>query len=518
MSALQALLLGLIQGVTEFAPISSSAHLVLVPWLLGWEVPGLAFDTTLHLGTLAAVLVFFHSDFLRLGLAFLASIRERTLAGEPERKVAWALLIGILPAAILGLLFEDFFASLFLAPIWSASFLLVTGLILLFSEWRGRLEREMKEITFLDSLLIGLAQGCALAPGLSRSGMTMGIGIWRGLKRGEAARYSFLLATPVIFGAGLLQLLRLMANPPSSGALEGLALGFLVAAFSGYFCIKYLLSYLERGRFYPFVAYCWLLGGGILAAILAGSYGRAEPVPPPPIVMAGSDCIRQLGEELAESYAQAHPALFHIKSGGMEAGLKALREGRVDIALVSRELEREEGEGLLAMVIAQDGLAILVNPANKLDSLSLEEVRTIFEGRILGWEEVGGEAGEIMVTSYEDGSEVHRAFEEMLMGERRVTPRAIVVPDGEAMIEWVAKHPQAIGYASMGYLGPGVKALQLEGISLDGRMVEEGRYPLVHPFIFLIGEEARQEVRDFIDFILGSAGQAIVGNRYGRAR
>ncbi len=518
MSALQALLLGLIQGVTEFAPISSSAHLVLVPWLLGWEVPELAFDTTLHLGTLVAVLVFFYPDFLRLGSAFLASIREGTLAGEPERKVAWALLIGILPAAFLGFLFEDFFASLFQAPLWSASFLLVTGLVLLLSEWRGRLERQIKEVTFLDSFLIGLAQGCALAPGISRSGMTLGMGIWRGLRRGEAARYSFLLATPVIFGAGLLQSLRLMANPPPSSALEGLALGFLVAALSGYLCIKYLLSYLERGKLYPFVAYCWLLGGGILAATLVNSYGRAEPVPLPSIEISGSDCVSELVEELAESYAQGHPTIFHIKGDGMEAGLKALREGKVDIALASREPEGEAGKDLLAVVIAQDGLAILVNSANDLDSLSLEEVRAIFEGEILDWREMGGQLGEIMVTNYENGSEEHRAFAEMLMGERRVTPRAIVVPDGEAMIEWVGKHPQAIGYASMGYLGPGIKALQLEGIPLDGRMVEEGSYPLVRPLILLTREETHQEIKSFVAFALGPSGQAIVGKRYGRAR
>lgn len=517
MSTLQGFLLGLIQGVTEFAPISSSGHLVLVPWLLGWEVPGLAFDTTLHLGTLAAVLVFFHPDFLRLGLAFLASIREGSLAGEPERKVAWAILVGILPAAILGFLFEDLFAALFQAPIWSASFLLVTGLILLLSEWRGRLERATKEIDFLDSLLIGLAQGCALAPGLSRSGMTMGMGIWRGLKRGEAARYSFLLATPIIFGAGLLELLRLMENPPPSGAMEGLVLGFLAAAFSGYLCIKYLLSYLERGRLYPFAVYCWLLGGGILAAILAGSYGRAEPLPPPHIEMAGSDCVRELAEELAESYSQNHPLTFHVKGGGTKAGLKALRQGRVDIALASREPEREEREGLLAVVIAQDGLALLVNSANKVDSLPLEQVRKIFEGEILDWGEVGGEPGEIMVTSREGGSEAHRAFEEMVMGDGEVTPAAVVVPDGEAMSEWVAKHPQAIGYASMGHLTPQVKALQPEGIPLDGRTVEEGHYPLVRPLILLIGEEARQEVKDFIAFALGPSGQAIVAQRYGRA-
>jgi undecaprenyl-diphosphatase len=142
-----------------------------------------------------------------------------------------------------------------------AGFLLVTGLILALSEWLGNRRKEPHQLTFLDSIIIGIAQGCAIAPGISRSGATMAAGLFRELKREAAARYSFLLATPIIFGAGLLQLLDLFDMGNVTAHLPSLVIGFLVAAISGYLCIRFLLSYLQQGKLYAFAIYCWLAGG-----------------------------------------------------------------------------------------------------------------------------------------------------------------------------------------------------------------------------------------------------------------
>ena len=266
MTAFQSLVLGVIQGVTEFIPISSSAHLVLLPWILGWDSPSLAFDTTLHLGTLVAVVVFFREDFLGLAIAWWASLRERTIAGDLQRKIAW-LIIGSTPAALMGFLFEDFFRGLFGSAPWVAFLLLVTGLLLVISErWGGR--HKLRDIAFGDLLVIGLAQGCGIAPGISRSGATIAAGLLRGLRRAEVARFSFLLATPIIFGAGLLQLTELFQAGAVGAQLPSLIVGFLAAAISGYLCIKLLLAYLQRGRLYVFAAYCWLAGGVSLIVFL----------------------------------------------------------------------------------------------------------------------------------------------------------------------------------------------------------------------------------------------------------
>jgi undecaprenyl-diphosphatase len=269
MDIIQAIILGLVQGASEFVPISSSGHLVLVPWFLGWPQPGLVFDTVVHWGTLVAVLAYFWRDFIALASAWSRSLASRNL-GEPEARIAWLIIVGTLPAALMGYLWEDFFESLFAAPAWVAGLLLVTGLILALSEWLSKRQKEPHQLTFLDSIIIGIAQGCAIAPGISRSGATIAAGLFRGLKREAAARYSFLLATPIIFGAGLLKLLDLFEMENVTAHLPPLVLGFLAAAISGYLCIRFLLSYLQKGRLYVFAIYCWLAGGAsLLVAVLS---------------------------------------------------------------------------------------------------------------------------------------------------------------------------------------------------------------------------------------------------------
>jgi undecaprenyl-diphosphatase len=258
-----------VQGASEFVPISSSGHLVLVPWLLGWPSPGLVFDTVVHWGTLVAVLVYFWRDFVALASAWGRSLASRSL-DEPEARIAWLIIVGTVPTALMGYVGEDFFESLFAAPVWAAGLLLVTGLILALSEWLGKRRKEPHQLAFLDSIIIGIAQGCAIAPGISRSGATMAAGLFHGLKREAAARYSFLLATPIIFGAGLLKLLDLFEIENATAHLPPLVLGFLAAALSCYLCIRFLLSYLQRGKLYVFAIYCWLAGGAsLLVAVLS---------------------------------------------------------------------------------------------------------------------------------------------------------------------------------------------------------------------------------------------------------
>mgnify|MGYP005852696483 CR=1 FL=1 len=259
MSIVQALVLGIVQGATEFIPISSSGHLVLVPWFLGWPEPGLAFDTVVHWGTLVAVLAVFWRDLVALARAWARSLVERQL-NPTEAKLAWLIIAGTLPAALTGFVWEGFFEGLFGSPGRVAALLLVTGAILTVSERLGKRQRSLGDLSWLDSLLIGLAQGLAIAPGISRSGATIATGLLRGVKREAAARYSFLLATPIIFGAGLLPLADFFRAEAVGAQFPSLVVGFLAAAISGYVCIKFLLAYLQQGRLYVFATYCWLAG------------------------------------------------------------------------------------------------------------------------------------------------------------------------------------------------------------------------------------------------------------------
>ncbi len=259
LQALQSLVLGLLQGATEFIPISSTGHLVLVPWLFGWPQPSASFDAVLHLGTLAAILAVFWRDLVALAVALVGSLRRRSLA-VPESRVAWALVIATIPAAVMGYLGEDLFEGLFSSPGWVAVFLIVTGILLVASERLAGAARKLEQVGPRSALIIGVAQGIAIAPGISRSGATISAGRFLGLERADAARFSFLLAAPVIAGAGALSLAKLARSGDLAQAGGPLVVGFLAALVSGYLVISLLLRYLQRHSLLPFAIYCWVVG------------------------------------------------------------------------------------------------------------------------------------------------------------------------------------------------------------------------------------------------------------------
>jgi undecaprenyl-diphosphatase len=267
---LHAFFLGILQGATEFLPVSSSGHLVLVPWLLGWESPGLAFGVVVHWGTALAIVVYFWRDWFALIQAALRSLYQRSLA-DPDARLFWLIVLGTIPAVPIGWKLEDFFEMLFARPVAAASFLLVTAVFLAASEHLGRRERDLDALTWLDALIIGLAQALAIFPGISRSGATIAAGLARGLRRESAARFSFLLATPIILGAGLLELVDLAQVGELTAQVPALIVGFLSAGVVGFGCIHFLLRYLRRRRLYPFAVYCAVAGVAcLLVALVRG--------------------------------------------------------------------------------------------------------------------------------------------------------------------------------------------------------------------------------------------------------
>ncbi len=269
MNLFQALILGIIQGATEFLPVSSSGHLVLVPWLLGWEQPGLTFDTVAHWGTALAIIVYFWREWLALIQAVFQAIRQRSIA-DPKARLALLIIIGTVPAALIGYVLESFFEQMFSRPSAAAAFLLVTAVLLSVTERLGRQEHDLEQMTWLDALLVGLGQALAIFPGLSRSGATIAAGLARGLKREPAARFSFLLATPIILGAGAFKLLDLAQAGDLTGQMPTLIVGFLGAGVVGFGCIHFLLRYLQRRSLYPFAIYCAAVGATCLIIAATG--------------------------------------------------------------------------------------------------------------------------------------------------------------------------------------------------------------------------------------------------------
>ena len=282
MLIIQAIILGIVQGLTEFIPVSSSAHLIIVPWLFGWNDPALTsltFDVALHMGTLLAILVFFAQDWWRLIQAAWLSLKERKIGADQDRRLAWLLVVATIPGGIAGVLGESKIDKLFHTPgqpitsaaiISMAVIIVLMGLALFLADEMAKHTRELKELTFMDGVWIGLAQALAIFPGVSRSGSVIAAGLALKLKREAAARFSFMLSAPIIAGAGLKSLYDLLKEIKAGTLLHGeLALfpiGFFFAAVTGFFCIRYLLRYLQQHSTRVFVFYRW--GLAILIAVV----------------------------------------------------------------------------------------------------------------------------------------------------------------------------------------------------------------------------------------------------------
>jgi undecaprenyl-diphosphatase len=266
MGLLEALVLGIVQGATEFLPVSSSGHLVILPAALGWVSPPLVFDTTVHLATLLALVAVFWRDFIALLVAWWQGLRNGRPLGTTESRLAWWVILGTVPAALTGVFLEKTFESLFASPHAAGVFLLLTAVVLVLAEVFGRRRRELGDMGWLDSLIIGIGQAAAIAPGLSRSGTTISCAMYRGFNRPAATRFSFILSAPIIAGAGISQLLKLVGPGTLPAGAPELIVGFLAAAICDYAAIRLFLGYVRRRLLYPFAVYCAM--AGVLAITL----------------------------------------------------------------------------------------------------------------------------------------------------------------------------------------------------------------------------------------------------------
>lgn len=269
MNLLQAIVLGIVQGATEFIPVSSHGHLLLVPWLLGWEEPGLLFDTILHWGTLVAVVAFFWRDFTSIAASVVRDLLRRQPLASADSRLGWLVVLATIPAALIGYLFEDQLETLFTDPVSVAVSLMISGGILWVSETLGNRMRDLKAVNGTDALAIGIAQAVSILPAISRSGATIATGLARGLERPAAARFSFLMSAPIVFGAGLLKVLDVAETGVPSDTLVLMVAGFIAAMVTGYLCIAFLLRFLATRSLRTFAVYCWVVGGASLLIALA---------------------------------------------------------------------------------------------------------------------------------------------------------------------------------------------------------------------------------------------------------
>ena len=269
MNTLQAIVLGFVQGITEFLPISSTAHLRIVPAMVGWEDPGAAFTAVTQLGTMAAILVYFRADIGRIVVAWVRGLRDPEIRQTLDSRLGWYVIVGTIPIGIFGLVFRDQIENGARNLHLIGTTLIVLGLVLLWAEHVSKRERGIESLTMRDGIFIGIAQACALIPGVSRSGATLTGGLFLGLDRTSAARYSFLLSIPAVVLSGLLELRHATeGNGPGAGAT---VIATVIAFIVGYASIAFLLKFLSTHSTRVFVAYRVVVGALVLVLATTGT-------------------------------------------------------------------------------------------------------------------------------------------------------------------------------------------------------------------------------------------------------
>ncbi len=258
MSIIEAIIIGIIQGATEFLPISSSGHLVLLPELFNMTNPDLTLIGLVHAGTLLAVLIYFRQDLWNIATAVLRDLFQRQPFASSDARLGWFIVVGSIPVALIGLPFSGFFEEVFSSPRMAAGFLLVTAVLLVMGERMLSGKKELPQITWTDAIVVGLFQVMALFPGVSRSGSTIVGGLARGLDRSAAARFSFLIGIPAILGAGLQAILEIFSAENNGFSASVYLVAFMAAAVSGYACIHWLLTWVKNHTLYGFAAYVTL--------------------------------------------------------------------------------------------------------------------------------------------------------------------------------------------------------------------------------------------------------------------
>jgi len=486
MTILQSIILGIVQGLTEFLPISSSAHLVLIPYLLNWNFPPsqvFPFDVLVQLGTLVAVIVYFWQDLWLIIQEFFKGI----VSGKPfssfESRMGWYLILATIPAGLAGLFLKDTVEATFNSPRVTAMFLFVTAAFLVIAEWMGKRQKNLSKMTWIDALWIGLFQAVSIFPGISRSGSTITGGMTRQFDRPSAARFSFLMSIPVMLAAGVLSTRDLLQVPDLSSFLPVMAIGFVTAGVVGYFSIRWLLAFLQKRSLISFAIYCAAVAAIvlILSAFRSPATAQAQQTPsalnntdnsPRVLQVAYTPALEGLGSILS-SCANQQTSFSMVVS---ESPTPSLQSIGADVML---RLGAPQSLSLPSFTLGSESLIFVVNTENPLQQLTLDQLRQIFSGKFANWAEFQQFCPECFSTDlpesvknagialnfYAEGEDIQSAMESNLMaGVLPARSQALLIPDPFAMIEAIGSSQTAIGFVPASLISSKVNAISISDV------------------------------------------------------
>jgi len=474
MTFIQSIILGIVQGITEFLPISSSAHLVLIPFLLNWNIPEeqlFPFDILVQLGTLVALIYYYREDLWVILKAVFKGIASGKPFAEVEARVGWLTLLASFPTGIVGLLLRKTIKGTFTNPAQTAVFLFITAALLVMGEVFGKKDRDIDDLKWKDALWIGSFQAISLLPGVSRSGSTITGGMTRNLKRRTAGQFSFLMAIPALAGAGLIGIIEMMALPDVKNFLPVMITGFIVAGIVGFFAISWLMKYINSHSLLPFAGYCLLLGAGSLALLTLNPQISTSSTSTAQTDQAG---VYQIGfdPELEWLLPVMHNCQAQVPSADFiyESFAEASAASVAMDTYLSYELP--QGKTGFTYQLGEDHLEVAVNPANNFNSAPLSVVNSLFAGSFAAWQSVweacpecftgGGSASNVNIAIWMlpgdsfPGSQFESAYLNTTL-----TSLAKIAPNSKNMRQMIGADANAVGYLPAGWLDDSVKALTI---------------------------------------------------------
>jgi len=464
MNFIQAVILGIIQGLTEFLPISSSAHLVLVPYLFGWVFPKdqvFPFGVLVQIGTLVAVIVYFWKDLWSILIAFIQGLLQRRPFENPNARMGWYLILATIPAGILGLAIKKVVEAAFNSPAATAAFLFVTAILLFIGERFGKRTRALDTLSWIDAIWFGIFQAISIFPGISRSGSTISGGMLRGMERPSAARFSFLMSIPVMLAAGVLELGEVLRSPGLSAFLPFILVGFISAALVGYLSIRWLLSMLSKRSLYPFAIYCALVGTIALLVTLIQYPMQANAIPsiPTPLLwqVQATPSLRWLGGQM-NSCANQQNGIGIILSERSAASM-SLQEA--DCILQWGAPSKTSG---IASIMETEELVLIVHPSNPIQQFTLEQVRHLFSSSLNTWKDLDPLSPilePVQLWVYPDGDDIQQIFNDLLGGQFQADSSANLAPDPQSVRDSVASNPAALGYIPRHWLDNSVRSIKV---------------------------------------------------------
>jgi len=474
MTFLQSIILGIVQGITEFLPISSTGHLVLIPYLLNWRIPEdqlFPFDVLVQMGTFAALLYYYREDVWSILKAVLKGIISRKPFAELEARIGWLTLLASVPAGFFGIAFRKAIKTTFVNPALTAVFLFITAALLVAAEAFSKRNREIEALNWKDALWIGCFQALSLLPGISRSGSTITGGMTRNLNRKTAGQFSFLMALPALGGAGFVGIVEMLALPDTKSFLPVMATGFLVAGVVGFFAISWLMKYITNHSLLPFAGYCLLLGAGSLLLLslnpqsalnsTASSAGNSEAVYQvdfQPDLEWLLPVLNNCQQELPELEFIYQPAASISAAGGSQD--------------VYFSYGLPEGNPQFVYQVGEDHLELVVHPSNILQQVPLPAVDALFTGRISTWQNLAESCAEcfsspdsapnlsIVIWTLPEDSLPGSQFRSGYLNSP-VSSLSKIAPNSRLLRQMIASDVNALGFLPAGWVDGSVKTLAI---------------------------------------------------------